>query len=506
MSTLTEPTRSRRRVRAAVFTAGVVAVLGLGTASAPPAEAAPRQQAPAADARSTADGIEPGAVAERVVSLADPSKSYAVYLPGTYREDRTWPVLILMDPRGRALLPLELFRVVAEELGWIVVSSYDTLSDTTWEPNELAVRAIVADIPQRFAADARRVYLAGMSGTARGIWSFADRLQPYVAGVIAFAGGKHDWVELPTDPEYAFFGATGYVDFNFGEMFALDDELDGLGVVHRVVYFPGGHEWGTPEVCREAARWLEMRAMAAGLRATEPGLVAEWIEDELANAAALERERRPWNAWRSYRAIAADYAALANPEQLRAAAARAEALATAGPALDAERRVRRYVQEETEFRRRLIDFFDAFSRDPTGVDAQTARWRLGLERIGAQRDDATDHVDAEAAQRLLESAFVQMSFYLPREFADRGRFEQALGVLDIAEEIKPAHPTVAHSRALTYLRQGRPDDAIAALERGAEVGALGPRHADGLEGDEALAALRGHPRFRALLERLRGSG
>lgn len=453
---------------------------------------------------SAADVLERGAVTERVASLADPSKSYAVYLPSAYEEDRTWPVLILMDPRGRALVPLELFRAVAEDLGWIVVSSYDTLSDSTWEPNDLAMGAMIADIPERFAADSRRVYLAGMSGTARGIWNFADRLQPYVAGVIAFAGGKLDWIELPTDPDYRFFGATGYTDDNFGEMFRLDEELDGLGVVHRVVYFPGGHEWGTEQVCRDAARWFEIQAMISGLRPVDADLAATWIDEEVAHAEALEREGRPWNAWRAYAAIAEQYAEIAGADVLAGALEGRARLESEGRVHEVEQRVRKHVDDEGHFRARLAEFFEVFYRDPRGLDTRTALWRLGLDRALVDSEEAPDHVEAEAAQRLLQVAFTHMAFYMPRDYLDHGDFKHALAMLEIADGIRPDQPVVLYFRARSYAALGRLDEAVEALERGTDIGLFSGADAEGFEGDEDLLSLRDHPRFQSLLERLRG--
>src|SRR5262245_35966911 len=86
-----------------------------------------------------APGPQPGQVTERIACEGDATQSYALYLPTAYAVEKKWPVLIVMDPRGRALLALELFRPRAEELGWIVASSYDTMSDGDWNTNEKAM-------------------------------------------------------------------------------------------------------------------------------------------------------------------------------------------------------------------------------------------------------------------------------------------------------------------------------------------------------------------------------
>ena len=133
--------------------------------------------------------FQPGEVTERVACEIDPARTYALYLPTSYTPARRWPVVILMDPRGRALVPLELFREAAERLDYVLVSSYDTASDGPREPNILAMRAILPDIEKRIALDTRRLYLAGFSGTARFGWDLGVALGDSLAGHIGVGGG-----------------------------------------------------------------------------------------------------------------------------------------------------------------------------------------------------------------------------------------------------------------------------------------------------------------------------
>ncbi len=74
------------------------------------------------------EAFPPGEVVQQVACLAAPEFTYSLYLPGNYDSAKTWPILFIMDPRGRAPMALELFREGAERLGFILVSSYDTRS------------------------------------------------------------------------------------------------------------------------------------------------------------------------------------------------------------------------------------------------------------------------------------------------------------------------------------------------------------------------------------------
>ena len=274
----------------------IVPGLAAGSQALTPAlPAAPQQQFP------------PGEVMENVTSLSDPSQSYAVYLPSDYGPGRVWPVLFAMDPRGRARIPLDLFREAAERHGYIIVSSYNTASDAANDPNTPAMQAMLADTPQLFFADGRRVYLAGFSGTARVGWYFATQLGDRTAGLIGFGGGLPTRFELPETLPFAFFGSAGSTDFNYEEMLALDSELALRGAVHRFVSFDGVHEWGNAETCGLALDWMELQAMRSGRRDTDPGMVEELYQGRLSTAMDFEQAGDLFSAFLHYGAMAEDF-------------------------------------------------------------------------------------------------------------------------------------------------------------------------------------------------------
>ena len=174
--------------------------------------------------------IRPGEVVERVSSPSASGQSYAVYLPKSYSADRTWPVLFLMDPRGRALVPLELLRPAAERFGYLILSSYNTASDAAVDPNVDAMNAMITDALKSLAVNNRRFYLVGFSGTAREGWSFGYQLSRNVAGLIGVGAGLPPGILLPDiassdSAPFDFYGGAGVTDFNYEEVLGLDDYL-----------------------------------------------------------------------------------------------------------------------------------------------------------------------------------------------------------------------------------------------------------------------------------------
>ncbi|HEY6147316.1 MAG TPA: hypothetical protein VIZ69_06445, partial [Thermoanaerobaculia bacterium] len=99
------------------------------------------------------DRFPTGRIVERVPTRSDARFSFALYLPSGFDPGRSWPLLLVLDPRGRGALAAERFREPAEEYGWIIVSSNDTKSDDASTPNADILQALWMDSFTRFPAD-----------------------------------------------------------------------------------------------------------------------------------------------------------------------------------------------------------------------------------------------------------------------------------------------------------------------------------------------------------------
>src|SRR5829696_1603308 len=238
--------------------------------------------------------VPSGTLTERVTSVGDTSQTYALFLPPGYAASKRWPILFVLDPRGRALLALKLFQEGAARRGWVVMSSYNSLSDGPPEPNLNAMEAMLRSAQGRLSIDGSRLYLAGFSGTARAVLRFAVTLRGHVAGVIAVGGALGFELGGPEtafagDSAFAYFGAAGIRDFNYEEVLSMSDRFGTTRVPFRFVAFNGPHSWPPASICSDAVGWLELRAMRGGLRATDSGWIGRRLETELARTAELER-------------------------------------------------------------------------------------------------------------------------------------------------------------------------------------------------------------------------
>lgn len=350
-----------------------------------------------------------GGLTERVVCKAAPNQSYALFVPSSYDAAKRWPIVYLLDARGQAMVPMSKFREAAEDLGFILASSYTSASDEAVDPNVKAMQAMWSDTHGRLSIDDRRVYAAGFSGTVRAACYLALAAPGSLRAIIgAGAGFPFDRPPVPGTP-FAFFGTVGRHDFNFGEMWELEKQLSAAKVPHRILTFDGTHEWMPPALAREALEWL----------VTKSGDPRFWDADlQRAESApdVIERERR-------YAAMAADYAGL---HDTAAVTARAKLIAESKEYRQAFAETERTLREESRY---LTDAQKTLAEAAPPYDAQRAIRDLRIKELLARHDDS--------AKRILNTLGGQTGFYMPREMMNRKDYARAIFLLTVAKAIAP---------------------------------------------------------------------
>jgi predicted esterase len=379
-----------------------------------------------------------GHLEERVISVSDTAQKYALYLPPEYTPDRKWPILFVLDPRARAVFALKLFQDAATKLGWVVMSSYNSMSDTFPDPNEQALETMLRSAQERLSIDRSRLYLAGFSGTARAVLRFAVPLRGHIAGVIAVGGALGFEMDGPEtvfagDSAFAYFGAAGTRDFNYEEVLAMADRFGTMHVPFRLAVFDGPHSWPPPDICGEAMEWLELRAMRGRLRATDPAWVRVRLRHDLARATKLELLGHSDEALRLYEGVARDYPP--SPETSRAEE-RAGVLRST-PAVERYRKeAGKLAEKDREQAGELQKTFRWARSLPDPPTPETLVEKLRIARLKKIAEHG-DSLEAASAKRLLARVFAELAFYEPRTYIAQRSPNRALAMLEAATRIRP---------------------------------------------------------------------
>ena len=110
--------------------------------------------------------------------------------------------------------------------------------------------------------------------------------------------------------KFAYFGAVGNADFNYGEFVDLRKKLEDAGAQYRIRIFDGQHGWAPPEVWLEALNWMDIRAMAAGSLPRDPARIQQTADEELAKARDLQAKNSLLAAVRQYQSLVRDFKGL----------------------------------------------------------------------------------------------------------------------------------------------------------------------------------------------------
>jgi len=445
-------------------------------------------------AGAAAPELRPGEIAPTVVCQSDAKQSYALYLPSSYLPSpgRRWPILFLLDARGRGPLGAEHFREGAEAHGYIVASSNNSAGDAPWEPNVAAMRAMWNDTHRRFSIDPRRVYAGGFSAGARIACLLADVAPGDITGVIGCGAGFPVNRPPRKDTPFLYFGAVGNTDFNYQEMRELDSALASLGLAHRLAVFEGGHAWPPPAVCREALAWMELSAMKRGVRPRDAALVESLARERLERASALEREKRLAEAHRLYLEIAEDFDGLLDVSVARSGAGR---LGAVREVREAEKEEARRDEKERRLSKQLYEKLARAMDAEEPAPPQLVVHELGIAGL-LRRTSAGSEVERLSAKRLIEALFVQASFYLPQKYFERKDAPRASLGLEIAVALKPDLGSAWYNLACARALSGEKRKALAALRTAVERGFRDRAH---IEEDSDLESLRGEKEYRAIL-------
>jgi predicted esterase len=457
----------------------------------------------AAHAAGQAPDVTRRGVVQRVVSPSDSTQGYALYLPSRWSPGRRWPVLVLMDPGGRAGVPMQRFQGAAERNGWIVASSYHTASDadSALALNDRAVNAIVADALGRYAADSTRLYFAGLSGTARYAWMLTQRLgRGGVAGIIGVGAGFPQpspvWLPLLQGMRpFPYFSAAGSTDFNLNEMTRLDTLLAATALPHRFVRFEGGHEWPPADLAGRAVDWLQLQAIALGAAPRDTAWIDALYAAGLARCQALERGGALYDAWDECHALVGDFLGL---RDVSAAQAQVQALARTRAVLrERERRLADALRDD-EFRAALDALFADLHQSRGGAPHMRLVSALALERLQRQEaDSAADPNASHTATRMLNTAFA-LGALQGGELMREHRFAHAAWALRVARMARPGGAGVCWPLARALAQT--PDHAAAMEALGCAVYGHDVARA-AVERDPMLEPLHADPRFTALISR-----
>jgi len=434
-----------------------------------------------------------GVVHASVAVTADPSNSYALYLPTAYSPARRWPILLAFDPFARGETSVKLFREAAEKYGFIVVGSNNSRN---FQDPSAAIRLLGADVKEHYSVDPRRLYVTGLSGGARVASSLAMACKGCVAGVIANSAGLPSGRSTP-GPEVAdWFLVAGTTDFNYPEMLHLNEALERNNAVSRFVVFDGPHGWMPKNFAEQSLAWLQLRAMVKGLALVDKDFVGKQFDERMTEAQSAQKSGDILTAARAYHEIAVDFRTLRDVKEQEALAkslADSEAFHKAKKnekaALELEDEVATKVGTLVAGIAELLDNRDAFAKLETAAENESRDQR---QSSNPERRNAIARGLASAFAYAVETGQQAM---LKKDYRSAREMFQA------CEIIQPDSAWAIYLSATAHAELGEKKEAIQALKRAMEKGLTNPKALD----DTAFDRMRNEEAFKQIAASLSGA-
>lgn len=449
----------------------------------------------------TRQDLERGKILEKVVCRQDPEKSYALYLPSAYSEEKEWPVLYAMDPGARGEIPVALFHKAAEEFGYILVGSNDSRNGP-WQPVIQSLIAVWNDTHDRFSIDKKRIYVTGFSGGSRAASIFARIIMHPVAGIIGCGAGLANALIKPEQVQTAYYlGIIGITDFNYREMMRLRDQFAQHGTPQRFFVHTGGHDWPSEDICGRAIEWMEIIGIRNNTRARDDVLIHRVFAKEREIAVSLESAGEWSQALSQYQILAEIFSAWEDTSSIR------NKIQT----IQKSEEYRFDAQEENRIQALEIQYLRRFGRAFSQIEEDSDSVQniagltasLGLDELREMAADKKTDKENYMAVRLLQGLEFDAGSK-GWDYFQKGDYPRAISYLEIAarggNKESRLRKNLYYSLACAYARHQDKKRALESLKLAIEHGFDDAEH---LEQDDDLAFIRPTEEFQTILKALK---
>ena len=429
----------------------------------------------------------PGVVHASVAVTADPSNSYALYLPSTYSSAKPWPLLLAFDPFARGETSVKLFSEAAEKYGFIVVGSNNSRN---FQDASTAIRQLAADIRDRYSTDPHRLYVTGLSGGARVASSLALACKNCIAGVIANSAGLPAGITNPALDAADWFLVAGTTDFNYPEMLHLKEMLDRNNAVSRFVVFDGPHNWMPKDFADRALAWLQLRAMVKGLTPVDKEFVSKQFDDRLAEAQAAQKAGDILTSVRDYREIATDFKTLRDVKEQEVLA---KSLAESEVFRKAKKSEKAALDFEDEVAMKIGNLIAGIADRPDDREAFFTQLKSAADNAVRDQRQSSDLARKNAIGRGLASAFAYAVESGEQEMLKKD-YLSAKQMFLACEIIQPESAWASYLLATAHAELGEKKQTVQALKRAMDKGLTSPKALE----DAAFDRVRNEEAFKQI--------
>ena len=380
----------------------------------------------------------------------DDNHTYSVYIPSHTSECELMPLVIIIDPHGSGGYAIRHFMDAAESYKFILGAS--NLVRNNYSGYTRAIELLIEDMKDKYPID-DEIYLAGFSGGARMVLSFARDHQ--LNGVLACGAlAPKDHLDAINTSIYAL---SGRADFNFPEVADfIINETDKPSNL-KIQLAGELHQWPSPKDISQALGWLYLSDMPADTKCISKSAI---LKDYAATVKKLVDSLLRNDQYIQIKMLCHNMLGIKDLPERHYFIETAESVDN-DPALLAEiSQLRKSLQFEYRIRKAYYNAFG--SKD-------IVWWTREINDLNTRIEDSKDLTMQFALKRI--KAFLGIVCYsLTNNALGTNDLNTAAKTLEIYKLVEPANPEMFHFFALYHLKTGKEnliaDYIKAALESG----------------------------------------
>ncbi len=260
--------------------------------------------------------VRKGAVTDSIA--VNDTLSYALFLPSKFTKEKTWPLLVVLDPAARGKVGLSSFLEVAENNGLIVACSNNAKNGSYVENIDIFSYTI-SHLLQVLPIDTEKMMLAGFSGGARSATALAVLSEGSIKGVIGSgAGFANEAKYQPNKRNLTYIGVVGEQDFNYYEMLGNRIYLNQKYIPNELILFEGDHRWPPAPVMTVAVELLLKKIVIDKLPEDDKQKrTLQFYQNHYRLAKDLEDSKKYHLAYDAYQQIVSNYKSHVDVDSIR---------------------------------------------------------------------------------------------------------------------------------------------------------------------------------------------
>jgi len=419
-----------------------------------------------------------------IVCQSDNLQSYAMYLPSNYTSKKKWPVIYFFDPQADGILPIKMYKRLAEKYGYILIGSNNSQNGTTWDKITASVQTLMDDTHKRISIDDKRVYLAGFSGGARVAGLIAE-MTPGITGIIGCGAGING-IDPETIYPFSYIGLVGNKDFNYNEMEDMIAKM-GSNIQHQLIVYDGKHQWAPVEIMNEAFEWITLNAMKQKLIPINEKLINLVVNENETSIKKYEKQNDEYDMYLNYQKMSNFLSGLYDVKVEDNMIGKLGKSDVVQKTIAANAAVE---QKEQDIQQEYID--DLQSKDVNWWKDETMK----LNQITAKSNDKNTYL---MNQRLL--GFMSLATYMTiNDAMQKGLWDVADHYNQIYAAIDPKNPEHAYLSACFAARKKQDAIVISELEEAQKLGFADFKRA---ENDSNFLAFKNTSAFSKIISQMK---